>query len=95
MVMVSLAFFLGVIDRAPILTLAAIPILFFAFYSPRKIVRYAIFILVPAAVGYMTTFFVSVFAFGTILFPVLTLGFILGGIGGYIIARRTSSREIN
>lgn len=69
MVIVSLAFFLGVIDRAPIVTLAAIPILFFAFYSPRKIVRYAIFILVPAAVAYMTTFLVLVFVFGSSLFP--------------------------
>ncbi len=76
MVIVSLAFFLGVIDRAPIVTLAAIPILFFAFYSPRKIVRYAILILVPAAVGYMTALFVFRSVLEINPTPGVTLGFI-------------------
>ena len=86
-------FYLGVIERFPILTLVAIPILLFAFYSPGRTIRYVIFILIPAAVGYMTALFVfrSVLEINSI--SGVTLGFILGGIGGYLVARRTSTRE--
>ena len=45
-------------------------------------------IMAPAAASYMTTLLVMVLVFETILFPVLSLAFILGAIAGYYLSRR-------
>ena len=82
------AFFLGFNERFPISTFAAIPILFFVYYSPKRINGYALFILFPAGVGSMTGLLVSLSLFEEVLIPGATIGFILGGIGGYLIGRR-------